>query len=665
MKIFRRFPVWGLGLLFAVAAGLLAASCVVPLSGDGSGEAVIRLEIPAAENGRMLVGDATRYRLTIKPAKGVSKSVTFALGDTLVARTAPGEATLLLDAYDDADHLLTHGEATQTLASGTNEVSIELTPAVTMEFDRPVLLQPRQVTYLRLVNPDNAALTVDVSAGGASVWQVMADGTYPGKSATGNFSINFEPKAESFGRVEQGAKSGFLTISRSTGGGGGGSSGGQVQLTQDIMVMNSLSVVNRWGNDWMQVQFQFSSGISIDSVYLDGYHFTDPNGRNVQWKSDPKGWAFASCNSWWDNMSFPNVPIETGPHQMTIIMTDGKGNYWSVTRDYRLVETQPLVIATSSNFNAAIKTDGTLWTWAQGGTPAQMGTETTWRFVTVGTGHAAALKSDGTLWTWGDNSRGQLGLGDILTRSVPTVYGAIGNNTETRWQFVVAGYDHTLGAIKQIGNMSNTPYLMGWGQGASNAPVFEWEDFAQRVFVGDGFTLALKQGNKQMLLYGWGADDKGQLGDGQGPGTAMPTALLPTMTNWRDLATGSAHVLGLQNDGSLWTWGSNSDGQLGLGSSDNQAIHAPVMVTTVHVNPWESDYQWQAVAAGIDCSFALQYNGTLWAWGKTFTPTPAQIGTDSNWRSVVAGGQHVFLTRFDGTLWYWDTNKSAPVQVVL
>ena len=91
----------------------------------------------------------------------------------------------------------------------------------------------------------------------------------------------------------------------------------------------------------------------------------------------------------------------------------------------------------SNNVTAAIKTDGTLWTWGYNGvgtlgtndqvtrsSPVQVGVLTTWSKISVGYLSTAAIKTDGTLWTWGYYGAGQLGQNDVAYRSSPTQVGA-------------------------------------------------------------------------------------------------------------------------------------------------------------------------------------------------------------------------------------------------
>ena len=97
---------------------------------------------------------------------------------------------------------------------------------------------------------------------------------------------------------------------------------------------------------------------------------------------------------------------------------------------------------------AAIKTDGTLWTWGYNGfggigngsvnftysSPVQVGSLTNWKQVSCGGFlSAAAIKTDGTLWTWGYNNNGQLANGTTINYSSPIQVGSL-----TTWQQVSA-----------------------------------------------------------------------------------------------------------------------------------------------------------------------------------------------------------------------------------
>jgi alpha-tubulin suppressor-like RCC1 family protein len=110
--------------------------------------------------------------------------------------------------------------------------------------------------------------------------------------------------------------------------------------------------------------------------------------------------------------------------------------------------------------NLAIKTDGTMWSWGNGGygrlglsnttyrsSPVQIGALTTWLSISAGVYQGFAIKTDGTMWAWGKNGSAELGLNDTANRSSPTQIGAL-----TTWSFISGG-DASCTAIKTDGTM--------------------------------------------------------------------------------------------------------------------------------------------------------------------------------------------------------------------
>ena len=123
----------------------------------------------------------------------------------------------------------------------------------------------------------------------------------------------------------------------------------------------------------------------------------------------------------------------------------------------------------------------------------------------------------------------------------------------------------------------------------------------QTAGAGYGHTLALRQDG---TLWAWGQNTNGQLGTGAASIDQPTPAQVGTDTSWRSLALGSAHTLALRQDGTLWSWGYNYFGQLGLGSTTDQSSPQPVGSAT-----------WQTIAAGYGHTLGLLPDGSLWTWG--------------------------------------------------
>ena len=174
------------------------------------------------------------------------------------------------------------------------------------------------------------------------------------------------------------------------------------------------------------------------------------------------------------------------------------------------------------------------------------------------------------------------------------------------------------------------------------------------VAAGHLFSLGLTQDG---TLWSWGINGRGQLGLGSAGDRSRP-ARVGSAGGWKTISAG-ASSLGLKTDGSLWSWGLNSHGQLGLG--DTSIRTSPTRVGT--------DTDWKAIAAGgADFSLALKSDGTLWAWGRGGAGggtadrlTPTRIGSDTDWKEIAAGLGHALALKTDGSLWAWGANSMGEL----
>ena len=178
----------------------------------------------------------------------------------------------------------------------------------------------------------------------------------------------------------------------------------------------------------------------------------------------------------------------------------------------------------------------------------------------------------------------------------------------------------------------------------------------QSVSAGSDHTIAIKNGG---TLWGWGSNSNGQIGANIGFVNRTTPIQIGTETNWTYIATGNKYTLAIKTDGTLWAWGINIDRQLGDGT--NYDRYSPVQIGT--------DANWSSVTAGVTHTLAIKTNGTLWAWGNNNSGklgdgtvidrySPIQIGTDTNWASVSAGTYHTLAIKTDGSLWAWGSNSN-------
>jgi len=176
-----------------------------------------------------------------------------------------------------------------------------------------------------------------------------------------------------------------------------------------------------------------------------------------------------------------------------------------------------------------------------------------------------------------------------------------------------------------------------------------------QVSAGEYHSLALKG---EGTVWAWGSNSNGQLGDGVPTGaTSGSPVSLSALSDVTIIASGYNHSLALKSDGTVWACGSNSYGQLGDGSTTDS--NTPVQVSDL------TDII--AIAGGENYSLALKSDGTVWAWGSngygqlgdgsyTNKSTPGQILNFGGITAIACGGTHSLALKSDGTVWVWGHN---------
>ena len=290
---------------------------------------------------------------------------------------------------------------------------------------------------------------------------------------------------------------------------------------------------------------------------------------------------------------------------------------------------------------------------------------TQWKFTAQGYYHSLMLKGDGTLFATGYGNIGELGI---------NVGGAAGQRSSpvqipgTEWGLVAAGYQRS-GAVKTDGT------LWGWsmntyGELGQNSivqyssprqiPGTQWS-YAQGAFsMGDysGYnTWCIKTDG---TLWGWGRGEYGRLGLNVGSNTyylSSPTQIPGTEWSWIE---GGQIAAALKTDGTLWTWGLNTEGSIGI--DDRVQYSSPVQVPGT---------QWDAVSNAQLSVVARKTDGTLWSWGRdtvgklgldtqgVHRSSPTQIPGTQWTKEISMAYYHCAAVKDDNTMWVWGYNQDG------
>lgn len=382
------------------------------------------------------------------------------------------------------------------------------------------------------------------------------------------------------------------------------------------------------------------------------------------------------------------LPLVAGPNIVTLIATDGVGHERQQVIAFRYG-----LVTTGGGAHSGAIVDGHLLTWGRynqgqlglGGelgddksrlspvpVPAFGAAATEVSAIAFNQNQSAAIRSDGTLWTWGANGTGQLGQGDLVQLAVPTRV-----PTLTDVAYVHVGYSHmlALGADGKIWAWGSNAFGQVGGAAATQLAPVEVTGIPSPVVelaAGSNHSSALTVDGH---VYVWGTNKYGNLAIGSDDGTAHPTpALVADVDDVIDIASGRDHIVALRGDGTVLAWGLGASGQLG----DGQAATATTPTTVVDAAGVAITGVRAVFANGntsyaiVDVAGAQQY----WGWGQNalgqlatndkldqrnprravvHTPgeTPVYLDTLVSLTAIGNGATHTILRTSTGAIWTW------------
>lgn len=265
----------------------------------------------------------------------------------------------------------------------------------------------------------------------------------------------------------------------------------------------------------------------------------------------------------------------------------------------------------------------------------------------------------GGLWSWGWGTNGLLGDNTSTPKSSPVQTVAGGTN----WKQAGGGYGQSA-AIKSDGTLWNWGYNF-YGNLGDNTMVTRlspvqtisggtnWKQVSSGIY----HTAAIKTDG---TLWTWGYNSSGQLGDNTIANRSSPVQTVAGGATWKQVACGGYHTAAIKNDGTLWAWGMNSSSQLGDSTVVNKS--SPIQITGGGTTNWKQ------VSCGLGHTGAIKTDGSLWLCGSNgYGQIGNNLGTSSyqvqttpggtNWKQVSCGGSSTMAIKTDGSLWAWGQNS--------
>jgi alpha-tubulin suppressor-like RCC1 family protein len=352
-------------------------------------------------------------------------------------------------------------------------------------------------------------------------------------------------------------------------------------------------------------------------------------------------------------------------------------------RFYRVQRLLGSPIAAGGESSIALRPDGTLWSWGSNDgelgdgldSAIQMGSYYPEQYrpypgevadVTVCVGqtisNATALaaggddftvvvNATGTVWTCGENTQGQLGNDTFNPASQDTPLPVAGVSNIVS---VAAGFQHVL-ALRTDGTVwawGNDSFADGndAGQLGAGTPLYEIDSPTQSLVASDTMIVAIACGDYHSLaldvsgnVWGWGDNEFGQIGSGAATGSDSGTnrpIQVQGVSNVIAIAAGDEHTIALTADKRVWTWGSDSYGQLGWNANQSGTNPTPGLVTAL------TNKNVVAIAGGVGFTLAVTSNGQVYAWGDN---TFGELGTNSS--AVASTNSPMLVTGISNAVW--------------
>jgi alpha-tubulin suppressor-like RCC1 family protein len=396
-------------------------------------------------------------------------------------------------------------------------------------------------------------------------------------------------------------------------------------------------------------------------------------------------WGYSECGQIGDGYYLPyrqypkKVSGEGGEGYLTEVFSIAAGGIHSIA-----VREDMTVYAWGENSSGQLGTGGSPFSSA---VPVEVTEAQETVAISAGYSHSLAIYGDGTIWCWGLNSYGQLGDGNAaVNSSLPVkvtsgLYGLIA---------VGAGTTHTV-TVRDDTTVwtcgDNAQGQLGDDRSGTDSDIpVKVAGGLSDVLSGEGGKFHSVCVKNDTTVWTWGANSLGQLGTGIKFNYDVPVQVVGEdgsgyLTNITQVAAGDLHTAAIKDDGSAWTWGNNTSGELGIGTSGSgMESTTPVKVLGAGGVGYLSGVV--AVDTGRAHTVVLREVSEVryvWTWGygpsgalgaggtNTLSTTPIQVlgvggtGVLSGISAIASGDDHTVALKDDGTVLAWGSNASGQL----
>lgn len=272
------------------------------------------------------------------------------------------------------------------------------------------------------------------------------------------------------------------------------------------------------------------------------------------------------------------------------------------------------------------------------------------KYVAMGKTHGMGIASTGHLVGWGLQTSGAIGSGTTAATPISTPIQT--GSGITTWTAVAAGNNCSLMLLGNIMAFTgdSTYGTSGMGTATYSTPtqvgtVSTWS----KISLTERHVLATRTNG---TLWAWGSNSSGAVGNNSAAAYVSTPVQIGAGTTWSSISAGYYSSLAIQTDGSLWAWGENAEGQLGVGTTTS--LSSPVRV---------GSGTWLKANTSTSLSVGIKTGGTLWVWGYVggfmsggIISTPIQIGSETNWADVYCGYHCMTIIKNDNSVWTLGVN---------